>query len=155
MGAEPIVLPKYKIETTFARRGKNAFKRFMPLFVAFEAVCLCPRLTLSHQERSLFDPVCSRTWKILDLKGFMDVSHCYLYMRCLNCYVPFIECGKAHTDTPLTPLILNGRQVQLRSQWPWAAALYLINGTGTFYAFLCGATLVGDNLLVTGDNLIG
>lgn len=76
-------------------------------------------------------------------------------MRCLNCCVPVIECGKALTDTPLTPLILNGRQVQLRSQWPWAAALYLINGNGTFYAFLCGATLVGDNLLVTGDNLIG
>lgn len=153
--AEPLFYRNKKIRWTLPD-GKKAFKRFTQFFCVWSSVLVSHALLHQAPSDRMF---CHKAFCFIryaaSLRSLFRLRRFYmfykvLWIRCLHCCVPSIDCGKAHTGTPLTPLILNGRPVPSRSQWPWAAALYRLNSTR--FNFLCGATLVGDNLVVTGYN---
>lgn len=71
-----------------------------------------------------------------------------IYTNCL----PFIlDCGKI--PTPTTPLIVNGTRPDI-TEFPWHATLYMAETPDARKEFICGATIIKDNLLITAAHCI-
>jgi secreted trypsin-like serine protease len=59
------------------------------------------------------------------------------------------QCGISDTNSARpSGLIFNGELAQ-DGQWPWAAALYLIDGK--YRNYFCSGTLIGDRFVLTGE----
>ncbi|XP_066582506.1 modular serine protease-like [Prorops nasuta] len=60
-------------------------------------------------------------------------------------------CGVSTSNT--TPLIVNGTRPSI-SEFPWHATLYRADTDGAEKEFVCGATIIQDNLLITAAHCV-
>ncbi|KAK0096269.1 hypothetical protein PV326_005920 [Microctonus aethiopoides] len=65
---------------------------------------------------------------------------------------PQIDCG-VRAQTSLIPLIVNGKQPNI-TEFPWHATLYRSQSNGDEKIFICGATIISNDLLITAAHCV-
>lgn len=70
----------------------------------------------------------------------------------LHIRVNYKECG-VRAQTSLIPLIVNGKQPNI-TEFPWHATLYRSQSSGGEKIFICGATIISNDLLITAAHCV-